>query len=59
MAKYKINGDTQLGRRLQKKANEKRDKEEISEYISLKLEGLTKEQKALMLEQLSEKYHND
>jgi len=59
MAKYKINGDTPLGRRLQRKANKKRDKEEISEYISLKLSGLTEDQKRLMLEQLSEKYHNE
>lgn len=53
------NGDTKTGRRLQKKADEKRDKEEISAYLALDLYGLNKNQRRNKLLDLAEKHGKD
>lgn len=56
MKSSKLKGDTPIGQALQKKADEKRDKEEIAAYLALDLEGLTKEQRRLKLIELAEKH---
>ena len=49
------NGDTPLGMRLQKKADEKRDKVEIAAYLAIDLDGLTDDQVRNKILELSEK----
>lgn len=53
------NGDTKTGRRLQKKADEKRDRESIAAYLALDIDGLTPEQRRLKIQELSEKIENE
>lgn len=59
MKKWNQGGDTPLGRRLQKKADKKRENESISEYIALDLEGLSREQRRLKILELSERHDNE
>lgn len=54
MGKRKFNGDTPLGKRLQKKADGKRDKVEIAAYLALELDGLTEDQIMVRIFELSE-----
>jgi len=59
MGNSKFNGDTKTGRRLQKKADEKRDRIEIAAYLALDLDGLTEDQKRNKLIDLAEQYGKD
>lgn len=59
MIKNTLKGDTPLGRRLQKKADKKRDDEEIQAYLALDLKGLTKYQKRLKFLELAEDHGED
>jgi hypothetical protein len=59
MKNEKFNGDTKTGRRLQKKADEKRDRIEIAAYLALDLDGLTEDQKRNKLIDLAEQYGKD
>lgn len=59
MKNAKFNGDTKTGRRLQKKADEKRDRIEIAAYLALDLDGLTEDQKRNKLIDLAEQYGKD
>lgn len=49
------NGDTKTGKRLQKKADEKRDKVAIAAYLALDLDGLNEDQVRNKIIDLSEK----
>ena len=59
MKNAKFNGDTKTGRRLQKKADEKRDRMQIAAYLALDLDGLTEDQKRNKLIDLAEQYGKD
>lgn len=59
MGKRKFNGDTKTGKRLQKKADAKREREEIAAYLALQLDGLTDVQKQWKLRDLAEAYNHE
>jgi hypothetical protein len=59
MKNAKFNGDTKTGRRLQKKADEKRDRVQIAAYLELDLDGLNEDQIRVRIFELSEKHGKD
>jgi len=56
MKNAKFNGDTKTGRRLQKNADEKRDRIQIAAYLALDLDGFTEDQIRIRIFELAEKH---